>query len=1215
MSNDILKNIIYDFDTEKFIRFFREKNRDFAPRKEELTYYDDENFKNGLKLGEIKFVDAEELIICAFEVMQSLTERSGKKLQYEKAKLFLKETQYDTGIFIFYDQNENFRFSLIYANYLGTKRDWSNFRRFTYFVSKEFTNKTFLQRIGDGDFSSLEKIKDAFSVEKVTKEFYRDISYWYFWAIQKAEFPKDAEKEENGRNIAIIRLITRLIFIWFMRERKLIPGNLFDYQKIKQILKDISPGKTTYYKAILQNLFFATLNTRERKYRFQITGWKNISYMDHGVYRYQDYFVNSAEALRIFKDIPFLNGGLFDCLDRSSKQNNNQGEVRIDGFSDKEVGLKFPNFLFFSEETNADLNKDFGTKNKNYKVQGLINILSAYNFTIDENDPNDQEIALDPELLGKVFENLLASFNPETSSTARKATGSYYTPREIVDYMVTQSLKEYFKTHLKDIEELEKKLDVIFTNGNENNPFDERDTKNIVKLIDALRIVDPAVGSGAFPMGVLNKLVFILSKIDSENDLWKQAQINAIEKNISDPVIKRKLKEQIEKHFKEKNPDYGRKLHLIQKCIYGVDIQQIAVEIAKLRFFISLLVDEKIDKEKENWGIEALPNLDFKIMQGNSLIPEFMGINFDDEGKNNNGLLFEDESDQLIKIFQEKKNQFQNESDKRKKDELTEEIEDLIIQIFETKLQKQKANYFSQLKRIKDKFSTLPNEEQRNEMIAKEKQELYKKTGFDLVEVEKQLREFSSGYKTKPFFLWKLYFAEVFQGDNPGFDIVIANPPYIGYKGHKYIFDQIIKTEFGRKYFNREMDILYYFVHRGLDLLKKEGLLSFITTRYWFTADGAKKLREDIKRRANINQILNFGEQIIFEGAKGQHNSIFILNKKGMKENALKIKFINLTDDSLNFKLILQNNSNIKTKTKILPIEEIFDKSSGNIIFQTDGITVIKKIEDDSKALINYCTFFSGIKTGADKIFIFNKCDTERIKELNLNKNEIELFLKDFYKNSDIHPYYINPSSKKILLVRSKKDLGNENIYNYLNQFKTILYSRKARYGLMKNRLDLNQNDKFLKKFKKDKYKIIIPYRAKSVSFALTFNEFHSAEDIYYITIKEELSQCIDIKYILAILNSKLINYWYFYRGKKKGKILEFTISPLKRIPLIKISNDQQHTFITLVDQILAITKADDYLNDPEKQSKVKELEKEIDKLVYELYELTEEEITIVENI
>ena len=138
--------------------------------------------------------------------------------------------------------------------------------------------------------------------------------------------------------------------------------------------------------------------------------------------------------LVVFKDIPFLNSGLFDCLDRRTTNNGKNVEIRIDGFTDKDVGLSVPNLLFFSDEITVDLNKDYGTKNKKYKVRGLIDTLSSYNFTIDENDPNDADVALDPELLGKVFENLLASFNPETATTARKQTGSFYTPREIVNY-------------------------------------------------------------------------------------------------------------------------------------------------------------------------------------------------------------------------------------------------------------------------------------------------------------------------------------------------------------------------------------------------------------------------------------------------------------------------------------------------------------------------------------------------------------------------------------------------------------------------------------------------------------------------------------------------------------------------------------------------------------------------------------------------------------
>ena len=287
-------------------------------------------------------------------------------------------------------------------------------------------------------------------------------------------------------------------------------------------------------------------------------------------------------------------------------------------------------------------------------------MLFRSNFTIDENEPDDIEVALDPELLGSIFENLLASYNPETATTARKATGSFYTPREIVNYMTNESLKQYFKTNLKIDAEIEKKLDSLINAKKSENPFVEETSKRLIILINNLRVVDPAVGSGAFPMAMLNKLVFILGKLDPENIFWKQSQIDGIKKSISDPSLQRKLIEQIEKQFKEKNADYGRKLYLIQKCIYGVDIQQIAVEIAKLRFFISLLVDEKIDwdKPESNYGIEPLPNLDFKLMQGNSLISTFAGIDFNDSGIENEqkeNMLFDDESSDyklLIKEFE-----------------------------------------------------------------------------------------------------------------------------------------------------------------------------------------------------------------------------------------------------------------------------------------------------------------------------------------------------------------------------------------------------------------------------------------------------------------------------------------------------------------------------------------------------------------------------------
>jgi adenine-specific DNA-methyltransferase len=847
MNNIYLEQLINDFHTDRVTRFFREKSNKFAPKKEDLAEFNDEVFKEGIKLGEIKFDETEEFIVCAFLCENPLSERSGKKAQYEKAKKILNERASDAGIFVFYDKAGNFRFSLVYTNYLGNKRDWSAYKRSTYFVSKNSTNKTFLKRIGDCDFSTIEKINDAFSVEKVTKEFYQEISYWYFWAVQNCVFPKAAEKEDNGRNIAVIRLITRLIFVWFMRERGLVPKGLFIQEEIDKLLQDRKHDSSSYYQAILQNLFFATLSTKkdERVFRRDVRGNKgfNPDYGNQYVYRFQDYFIDPSKIQEHFKDIPFLNGGLFDCLDDPSK------DSYYDGFTEiKKNQPIVPNCLFFNGETKVDINVELGTKGQTYHVRGLLNILSIFNFTIDENTSDDQEVALDPELLGRVFENLLASFNPETSSTARKATGSYYTPREIVDYMVDESLKGYLSTHINDIPDFENKIKILFSVNNEENPFDNQQSKRIVNLIESVRIVDPAVGSGAFPIGALNKLVFILRKIDKNNEFWKQAQLDVAE-NIPDSRLRQETKKRIELFFKEKNENYGRKLFLIQKCIYGVDIQQIAVEIAKLRFFISLLVDEVIDPNKENWGIEPLPNLDFKIMQGNSLISEFLGVKFEIERKQTSGQFsigYMDEENKLIKEFDRKKIEYQNESDKTAKSKLLKEIEEYLIKIFEISVKQQKAVYFKTLEDIERKFSILPNKKDRDELIARETQKANLRFGFNLEGAEKQLREYTGKMKIRPFFLWQLYFAEVFS-DKDGFDIVIGNPPYVSAVQDSKLSSSL-RELYRKKYtlLKGSYDLYTVFILLGLDLISNFGIYSWIIPNKFLISDYSSKVKQNL---------------------------------------------------------------------------------------------------------------------------------------------------------------------------------------------------------------------------------------------------------------------------------------------------------------------------------------------------------------------------------
>ncbi|MBW1814483.1 MAG: hypothetical protein JRJ39_12675, partial [Deltaproteobacteria bacterium] len=494
------------------------------------------------------------------------------------------------------------------------------------------------------DFNGLyEQWMQVFDVQLLNRNFYKKLSTWYFWAIQNVTFPKDAGKDVEVRNAtSVIRLITRLIFVWFIKEKGLVPNDLFEKSKVDILLKFNDPQGSTYYKAILQNLFFATLNQEmnttekpdNRKFRNRTNrvGGRDQHYMIHNVYRYKDYFRNPETALELFSTIPFLNGGLFECLDKEEKDGP-KAMLRIDGFSDrKDNELVVPDFLFFSQEQDVDVNRSYGTKNKQYKVRGLINILDSYKFTINENTPIEEDVALDPELLGKVFENLLASYNPETGSTARKQTGSFYTPREIVDYMVDESLKAALsklvsrKPGESTEEDIKAGLDILFAYTEKKAAFNDEEITALIKAISELNILDPACGSGAFPMGALHKLVYILGKLDPDNTRWrdlqKQRAIKETEQaySLGNKEERHQRLGEIEDAFNFNTSDYGRKLYLIENCIYGVDIQPIAVQIAKLRFFISLVVDQNVDEKKDNLGILPLPNLETKFVAADTLI-------------------------------------------------------------------------------------------------------------------------------------------------------------------------------------------------------------------------------------------------------------------------------------------------------------------------------------------------------------------------------------------------------------------------------------------------------------------------------------------------------------------------------------------------------------------------------------------------------------------
>jgi hypothetical protein len=594
--------------------------------------------------------------------------------------------------------------------------------------------------------------------KELNKRFYSELSNWYFWAVDSVSFPNDIDDDKDDivfKSESIIRLLTRLIFTWFIKEKNLIPETIFDENELSKLIKGFNKkGSTVYYRAILQNLFFATLNQRIEERAFATEGTFAQNKKNYGIknlYRYStDFLISEKVIIKLFKGVPFLNGGLFDCLD---SEDTNGKVLYLDGFSrNPKKQANVPDELFFSQEKTIDLSGIYDDKKKkNETVKGLFEIFSHYKFTITENTPIEEEVALDPELLGRVFENLLASYNPETKTTARKQTGSFYTPREIVNYMVDESIMAYLKQKLESEsgmkpEDAETGLKFLFGYNEKEHLFDEKQTAVLIKAIDSCKIIDPACGSGAFPMGILHKLVHILHKLDPNNEKWRELQRQKAIKE-TEEAFKIGNKQEREDRLKEisdifenNSDDYGRKLYLIENCIFGVDIQPIATQISKLRLFISLIVDQKTDKNRENFSIRPLPNLETKFVAANTLI----GI----------------EKPTQLRLYD------------RKVKELEEKIKDVRHKLFS-------ANHPIKKRKLREE----------DQKLREEMGKILESAGWGN-ESAHQLAAWNpyNQNASSPFFDQKWMF-----GVSDGFDVVIGNPPYDVYQGYRKDEIEIIK--------------------------------------------------------------------------------------------------------------------------------------------------------------------------------------------------------------------------------------------------------------------------------------------------------------------------------------------------------------------------------------------------------------------------------------
>lgn len=604
-------------------------------------------------------------------------------------------------------------------------------------------------------------------LKELNEKFYQEVSAWYYCALTKIKLPikPDFYKDdkENVKHFAV-RLISRLLFCWFLKEMKLIDRDLLeiDFDEANKLLKDIPQRNTFfkqngYYRSILQNIFFSSLNTPQEE-------------------RKSFYFVKSlAFDIDKFKKIPFLNGGLFDKLEEDNCND------RIDDDS-----ITIPNELFYSEKLEIRLDKHVR------KTKGLNKIFEQYKFTVDENTSLEQEVALDPELLGLIFENLLAEIDPnETiSKTARRATGSFYTPRNVIEYMVTESLllhlNNYFARNNFDATNL-KNLIYYERVENDNNDF----KNNIIQAVDQLKVLDPACGSGAFPMGMLHKLVRILKVVDPDNSLWIDAQLNRLQIE---------LREQAKKDLHRHELNYARKTGIIRNSIYSIDIQPMAVMISKLRFFISLLIEQDINLSdaEHNYHISPLPNLETKIICANTLKDTSPQMD-----------LFGQLAIKNLIPAKEKYYQNSNLSNKEK-DELLDKIIGTLHQAYPDFAKDVTGN----------KIADSKSEEIRN---------------------KKYLREwFKHANISAPFFNLDIFFPEL---KGSGFDIVISNPPYGGDK----ISDDIKKTlSLGSKDPYGAFIVRFLASGSKITPLKNRGILAYIVSDTFMTIKSHFKLRKQI---------------------------------------------------------------------------------------------------------------------------------------------------------------------------------------------------------------------------------------------------------------------------------------------------------------------------------------------------------------------------------
>lgn len=1095
------------------------------------------------------------------------------------------------------DNKQDWRFSFVTlekerelnekGNYVLTVKKLTPARRYSFLVGKNENSHTaqkqFVDLLNSQSSPTLEQIEDAFKIEKVTKEFFE--RYKELFETTRAELKAlitqvekiriEFEKKNINPDDFAKKLLGQIVFLYFLQKKGWfgVPREKTWGEGDKKFLKNLFENKQAnknFFNDYLEPLFYEVL-AKPRDF---------------------DYYE------KFDCKIPFLNGGLFEPLD-------NYDWVHIDIFLSDE--------LFHNTEKTKE--GDIGT--------GILDFFDRYNFTVNEAEPLETEVAVDPEMLGKVFENLL----PENE---RHGKGTYYTPRVIVAYMCQQSLINYLSTNLPNIEKSD--IEYFILHGSISAEYQANQTKEhkeknlpasivenakeIDKLLADVKVCDPAIGSGAFPVGILQEIV------------------KARETLISTGKVSNKT-------------TYELKRHTIENSIYGVDLDSGAVEIAKLRLWLSLVVDEE-DREQ----VEPLPNLDYKIMQGNSLLEEFRGISLVSdkllekpketateeiaginaeinnlnkelsaigikEGKNSpkievirrdllslyqrkDALTQETSNNQSGFDFEQKTvsnrlaeleklhEDFKRETRTNEKKELRQRISLLEHEIISEHLAEIEDNLLKEVNKLETdlekEIELLPTalagqgeppkiKKLRRELESKQKELANTQTAQAEIEMD-----FA---KAKPFFLWKLQFSEIFR-EKDGFDIVIANPPF----GADLSFED--KEIFKEKYENvhtRTPDTFNYFISQSLAILQEKylGTLCFIVPNNLLFQNEYTKTRALLLKENVLITVINLGEDV-FESAIVP-SCVFILSNSKQ------------TDYDFNFADLRQFRQRLKEidfNSLAKPFSQADILETPSYVFGVNKVVVsiLKQVEKNSVKIDKIVDEAAmGISSGGDKIF--------RISANFANENGFEKdILKKVLKGREIYKYQIEDTNHLIIYTHKQVEIESyPNIYKYLKNFKSqLIGKRETRQGKLPwwclhwhRYPNLFESEKILLRQTSDKL----------IATKDTDN-FYTLDSLIVLKLKSDCGY--KLNFVLALLNSKLCDFIYQQITQEEGRVFAQVKSQnIRKLYIPNATDEQQNLIGKIVEYILHLKPN---IDETDAQGKliISYLEQIIDALAYELY-------------